>query len=80
MTDLTIAEAIAAIRVAAKPHDDGHATSAEIRAKAKCGDDLLRSRLKLLLAEGRLSVKRVMRETLDGRWAPVPAYKVKGKR
>lgn len=75
MTDLTLAEAIQAIREAQT--DDGHATSAEIRAKAGCGEKLLRERLKGLLAQGRLSVKKVSRPTLDGRMALVPGYKMR---
>lgn len=63
-------------RYAAGDAPESAKTVQELAFAANISDGVVHKRLKLLQRQGRLRVHRVLRERIDGRMNPVPAYTI----
>lgn len=73
--DITINELIAALEAAqARPETEDGITTRELRAATGWSEKRITGLLGALKGEGRLGVRQVYRQTLNGRISPVPGY------
>jgi len=60
--------------------DEGYRTVTEIAASLALSTGIARKRLKAVLRLGRLQRRQELRETLDGRMASVPVYRIRAEK
>ena len=73
--DITLSELVAALEAAAlRPETREGITSRDIRAATGWSPKRVSAKLHLLKQAGRLGIRDVYRENLNGRMSPVPAY------
>lgn len=73
--DITLSELIAALEAAAlRPETSDGITSGDLRTATGWSPKRVSSMLHVLKRQGRLGIRNVYRENLNGRMSPVPAY------